>query len=170
MKIKTLILFLFSALVCSAQTNINVVYSFVDGLGNPVTVRQISFTPMTANALGTAIITSNEVFRVATGTSYTNPMISGVAYRVKYFSAPYPPVPILVFTNYFPTTIPANSIVNAVDYMKFGFAWGTSITGSNGTNTGQNVTHGTYTTAATNSGTVTVDVNTTTLDARYDGR
>lgn len=37
--------------------------------------------------------------------------------------------------------------------------------GGSGTNTGQNVTHGSYTTTTTNAGTVTVDVNTNTVAA-----
>lgn len=122
---KNLIALLATCLACSAQTSIQVVYSFVNGSGVTQTVKQVSFTPLTLNALGNAIIIGDENKYVVTGTTFTNTLITGTPYRVKYFASAYPPNPTTIFTNYFPLSLTNGSVVNATDYMKFGFSFGT---------------------------------------------
>lgn len=119
--------FLLLTIACHAQTNINVIYSFINGLGETQTVKQISFTPLTPNKYGNAIIVGDEVKRVVTGTSYTNTEISGNAYMVRYYASAYPPTPTTVFTNYFPPNL--TGTVYATDYTQFGFYFGSQAPG-----------------------------------------
>jgi len=105
---------LLTQFVCQAQTNINVIYSFVNGLGQTQTVKQVSFQPFYLNALNKSYVVGDEVKRVVTTSQYTNPMISGLSYLVKYYSSIQPPTVTLQFTNYFPTNI--SITVYAVDY------------------------------------------------------
>ena len=99
---------------CHAQTNINVIYSFVNGLGQTQTVKQISFTPLSFGIDGKAYVVGDETFRVITSSSYTNPMLSGFNYRVKYFSTIQPPTMTACFTNSFGTNV--SGTVYAADY------------------------------------------------------
>ena len=103
-----------SAFVCFGQTNISVVYSFVNGLGQTQIVKQVSFQPFYLNSLSKSYVVGDEVKRVVTTSQFTNPMISGLSYLVKYYSTIQPPTVTLQFTNYFPTNI--SGTVYAVDY------------------------------------------------------
>ena len=99
-----LILFVFAS---QAQTNISVIYSFISGLGVTQQVKQASFTPIYNAVLNQQIITGDESFRVIPASGYlTNSwMLSGMAYRVKFFSSTQPPTVSTTFTNYFPTNL-----------------------------------------------------------------
>ena len=113
MMIRTLLILFLSAFACFGQTNISVIYSFVNGLGQTQTVKQVSFTPLYLAANGKAYVTGEEVKRVITTPQYTNPMLSGLAYLVKYYSSIQPPTVSLQFTNSFPTNV--SGVVYAVD-------------------------------------------------------
>ena len=73
-------------------------------------------------------------------------MISGIAYRVKFYQQIYPEILAQVFTNYFPTSLTNGATVNATDYMNFGFYFGT-VAGGDATNVwfinSPTITHGT---------------------------
>ena len=114
MMIRWILTLFLSAFVCCAQTNISVIYSFVNGLGQAQTVKQVSFAPFYLNAISHSYVVGDEVKRVVTTPQYTNPMISGLTYLVKYFSTIQPPTVTLQFTNYFPTNI--SGTVFATDY------------------------------------------------------
>jgi len=105
---------LLTQFVCQAQTNISVIYSFVNGLGQTQTVKQVSFTPLAFGLDGKAYVVGDETFRVITSASYTNPMLSGFSYRVKYFSTIQPPTLTACFTNSFSTNV--TGTVYAADY------------------------------------------------------
>lgn len=107
----------FFALVCQAQTNISVIYSFMNGLGQVQNVKQVSFTPMAyqVGSYSNATVVGDEVFRVVTASRLTNNMLSGFAYRVKYFQSIQPPVTTFIGTNYFGTNV--TGAVYATDYM-----------------------------------------------------
>lgn len=155
---KLFILFLLSAFSVFA-TDINVVYSFVDGLGQTNSVSKITFTPLYLSSDGQHIVTSNTVTRVTSGASYTNAMKAGIAYAVNYYPTAYGS-PSASFTNYFPSSLTNGQTVDAVDYMSFGFSFGTF---SYGIEPGTNVLFQTNGTAITisSSGGGTTYTNTT---------
>jgi hypothetical protein len=111
------LLVLFAAFVGYGQSAISVVYSFVNGLGQVQTVKQVSFTPMAIGVYSNSVVVGEEVTAIVTDNTLTNPMLSGFAYRVKYFSSIQPPVVSTMFTNYFPTNITPGSVVFAKDYV-----------------------------------------------------
>jgi len=109
------ILFLISALLeCRAQTNINVIYSFLNGLNQNQKVVQVSFTPMSLGIFSNAYVVGDENYRVVTGNKFTNQMISGFGYRVKYFRQKDPDIVTAIFTNWFGTNV--YGTVYATDY------------------------------------------------------
>lgn len=110
------LLFAALAMPAWAQTNFFAIYSFVNGFGVTQNVRQVSFTPLTSGVINGQVIATNETFAVVTQNYLTNAMITGLAYRVKYFSSQQPPIVGVCFTNYFPTNIAAGSIVSAAAY------------------------------------------------------
>ena len=99
------------------QTNFFAVYSFVNGFGQTQNVKQVSFTPLSIGTINEQVVVGDEIFRVVSANYLTNPLISGFAYRVKYFSTITPPTVTALFTNWFPTNIAAGSTVNAADYV-----------------------------------------------------
>lgn len=105
MKQKLSILFLFICLACGAQNNLTVIYSFVNGFGQPQNVKQVSFTPMSFGVQTNLIVVGDETFRVVSATNLSVNLISGFAYRIKYFSTIQPPTVTTVFTNSFPTNL-----------------------------------------------------------------
>lgn len=106
------------AIAASAQTNINVVYSFLNSFGQTQNVKKVSFTPLApVGVFNSSIIVGDTVDRVVTATTLTNPMFNGYSYRVSYYGATTLP-PTTVFTNYFPTNTPAApATVFARDYV-----------------------------------------------------
>ena len=117
MRIFLALIILAMTFTAKAQNNLNVVYSFVNGLGQVQTVKQVSFTPMSIGIYSNAIVVGEEVTAIVTDSTLTNPMIAGFTYRVKYFSSIQPPTISTVFTNYFPTNIADGSVIFAKNFV-----------------------------------------------------
>ena len=119
------ILFILLALSGKAQTNINVVYSFLNGLNQNQRVVQVSFTPMSLGIYSNAFVIGDENYRVVTGNKFTNQMISGFGYRVKYFRQKDPDIITAIFTNWFGTNV--SGTVYATDYVAISTNLGSGI-------------------------------------------
>ncbi len=112
-----IIVSLFVQFVCFSQTNISVVYSFVDGTGQPQNVKQVSFAPLGLAISGNSVMATNEFRRVITTTNLAVPLLNNMAYRVRYLVSIQPDVYGACFTNYFGTNV--TGTVYAKDYVTF---------------------------------------------------
>ena len=112
-------------LSCRAQTNISVIYSFLNGLNQNQRVVQVSFTPMSLGIYSNAVVVGDENYRVVSGNKLTNQMIAGFGYRVKYFRQKDPDVITAVFTNWFGTNV--SGTVYASDYITISTNLGSGI-------------------------------------------